>query len=631
MCGVAGIIGRIEPGDLERVTAASDALTHRGPDDEGLWSHTVPDGSFGAILAHRRLAIIDLDHAAAQPMIDAATGTALVFNGEIYNFQDIRDELERLGERFVTSGDSEVILRGYLRWGKAIVPRLRGMFAFVIVDPVAQTALLARDGFGIKPLYMARIRDAHGVRAIAFASEGRALLRAGFARGATDPARIYHYIWSGFSIGPGTIWSDIDEFPRGSHATLSATQIEPRAQRFWQPGRGAAGPQASAADMLEESVRRHLVADVPKVVFLSGGVDSTALVGLARRYESDLETMSLGFAEEAYDEGRFAEQIAARTGTRHHNIRYSASEMLAAIDHSIAALDQPSFDGTNTWLVSRAAAELGFKVGLSGAGGDELTGGYTSFRRLPRLARMLAGPVGALAPAAARLLALVAPGQTARRKLEDVARSNGDLVRLYQTQYGLRSDHDTRALLAADVPAGLSCGLSAARMDELTAEVAALPPVQAVSVLEAELFLGDRLLRDSDAVSMANSLELRVPFVDTCLFDGFDTLPIEERYMPLGSKPPLRAIAYATAGQELVDRPKRGFELPIDRWLRHELRETVAQTLLDRDTCRAIGLDPRQVALTWDNFLKTDRVYWTRIWALFVLLRWSVANATVMA
>jgi len=630
MCGISGIIGRLLPGDQERVAEATRQLAHRGPDDDGLWSFETPDGSFGAVLGHRRLAIIDLRHSAAQPMIDAESGTALVFNGEIYNFLDLRAELEALGESFVTNGDSEVILRGYKRWGDNVVERLRGMFAFVIVDPRAGRALLARDGFGIKPLYTCEIRDAQGVRAIAFASEGRALVKAGFAEPVTEPQRLYRYLWSGFSSGPSTIWRDIDELPRGSIATLDAATRTIAAQRFWVPGRGKINGR-SASELIDESVRLHLVSDVPKVVFLSGGIDSTALVGVARQYETRLETMSLGFAEQDYDESRYAEQIAKAAGTRHHNVQYSAAEMLDSLDRAIAAHDQPSFDGINSWLVSRAAAGLGFKVGLSGAGGDELTGGYTSFRRLPKLARLLSPPFGPLAILAARTLARVSPRQAGRRKIVDLARTHGDLPAIYQTQYAMRSQAGTISLMADRSQTYDPYGLSPERIAELRDEVDGLSPARAVSVLESELFLGDRLLRDSDTVSMDNSIELRVPFVDTCLFDGFDALSDDERYMPFGRKPPLRKIAYDTAGQPLMDRPKRGFELPIERWLREDLRETVTETLLDKAACDAIGLSHRRVAHVWDLFQATDLIYWTRIWSLFVLLRWAAINKITAA
>lgn len=627
MCGISGVVGRLVPDDVERVAAANAALRHRGPDDEGLWQFGGPGDAFGAVLGHRRLSIIDLRHAAAQPMIDPASGTALVFNGEIFNFMDLRAVLQGLGERFETNGDSEVILRGYLRWGEGVVARLRGMFAFVIVDPRARTALFARDGLGIKPLYTAVLRDERGVRATAFASEGRALVAAGFARPVTEPVRLYHYLWGGFSTAPSTIWSDIQEFPRGSSAMLDAARVEPAPTRYWSSGRGAGRPGLSAQDMLDESVRLHLVSDVPKVVFLSGGVDSSALVALARRHETQLETMSLGFAERAADETRFAEAVAAAAGTRHHSIAQSPTEMLDDVDRAIGALDQPSFDAINTWLVSRAAAQLGFKVGLSGAGGDELAGGYTSFRRLPKLARLLGGPGGSLAPMAAKLLARVAPTQASRRKIEDLARSRGDLGKLYQTQYGLRSTAGTLALIA-EPPAGTRdwYGLAPGRMADLVERTDGLSPLRAITLLENELFLGDRLLRDSDAASMDHSIELRVPFVDTVLSDGFDGLPDAERYAPLGSKPPIRQAAYAMAGRELIDRPKRGFELPLEQWLRRELKQTVEDTLLDRTACLSIGLDPRGVADVWTMFLTTRAVYWTRIWALFVLLRWANIN-----
>ena len=632
MCGISGIVGRLAPGDAERIAAANRSMNHRGPDDEGLWQFGNPGDPFGAVLGHRRLSIIDLRHAASQPMVDVATGVALVFNGEIYNFLELRRSLEEAGDRFETNGDSEVILRGFLRWGSAVVPRLRGMFAFVIVDPRSATALFARDGLGIKPLYTALVRDQAGVRATAFASEGRALVAAGYAEPVTTSSRLYQSLWSGFSVAPSTIWRDIDEFPRGATAVLDARTPVPLPARYWASGGGSGRPDLTAHEMLKESVQVHLVSDVPKVIFLSGGVDSSALVALAKPYEPGLSTMSLGFAEQSSDETRFAEAVAAAAGTNHVSVIQTADEMLANIDRAIGALDQPSFDGVNTWLISCAAAERGFKVGLSGAGGDELAGGYSSFRRLPKLARILQGPGGRLIPSAARLLAHIAPNTAARRKIEDLARSGGDLCKLYQTQYGLRARSEMASLLV-EFPEGAHdfYGLAPERMSDLEERIEGLSPLRAITLLENELFLGDRLLRDSDAVSMNVSIELRVPFVDTVLSDGFDGLSDKERYHALGSKPPIRQAAYALAGPALIDRPKRGFELPMERWLRHELRQTVEDTLYDRNACLALGLNPVSVASVFDRFLKTKDIYWTRVWVLFVLLRWANVNKLKMA
>src|SRR4051812_33346259 len=235
MCGISGAIGALRPRHLKRCETMSARLQHRGPDDSGIWKWQVGEG-FGAVLCHRRLSIIDLRAIAAEPMVSQATGTTLVFNGEIYNFRELRAELEAGGAQFITNGDTEVILHGYDHWGVDIFARLRGMFALVLVDPRNRRAVLARDGFGIKPLYWARFTGAEGRPALAFASEGRALVEAGFAERRTDAERVGQYLWNGFMPGPRTIWTDVEEVPRGTYAVLDEARVEPRFERFWSIG-----------------------------------------------------------------------------------------------------------------------------------------------------------------------------------------------------------------------------------------------------------------------------------------------------------------------------------------------------------------------------------------------------------
>ena len=265
MCGISGAIGALRPADVRACEAMSDRLRHRGPDDAGLWSWQVGE-PFGAILCHRRLSIIDLRAIAAEPMVSPSTGTALVFNGEVYNFQDLRAELEAGGAQFITNGDTEVILNGYDRWGVDVFARLRGMFALVIVDPRNRRVITARDGYGIKPLYWTRFAGAGGRPAIAFASEGRALVEAGFAERRTDASRIGQYLWNGFMPGPRTIWSAIEEVPRGCYAILDDRHLEPRFERFWNIGSSLRQRTSIGVDeaewMIAEAVKLHLIADV---------------------------------------------------------------------------------------------------------------------------------------------------------------------------------------------------------------------------------------------------------------------------------------------------------------------------------------------------------------------------------
>jgi len=626
MCGISGAIGALRPGDVERCEAMSARLQHRGPDDNGTWTWRVGEG-FGAVLCHRRLSIIDLRHIAAEPMVSKATGTTLVFNGEIYNFQAIRAELEAGGAKFLTNGDTEVILHGYDRWGVDIFARLRGMFALVLVDPRNERVVLARDGYGIKPLYWARFAGAEGRPAIAFASEGRALVEAGFAERRTSSDRVGQYLWNGFMPGPHTIWTDVQEVPRGSYAVLDKQYSEPRFERFWNIGssfRNGSVIDAKEADrLIAEDVRLHLIADVPLAVFLSGGVDSTAVAAAAASQAGEVHTISVAFTEADADERRFAAAAAKAIGTSHHVVELSASSILADIEDAVGALDQPSFDGINSWFVSREAVRLGFKVALSGAGGDELAGGYSSFRRVLRAHPLMKMPGSGLAAGlAGAVLRQLRPAS----KTGQLGQAFGALERMYQTQYALFSTDTLRGLLS-DPASAPTWGVDREREAMLAQEIASLPPLQAVTALESEMFLGDRLLRDMDSVSMAHSLEVRVPFVDTVLSDRLAGLSDADRYLPIGQKQLLRRQSRTVLPENFFSRPKRGFEFPMDEWIRGPLRSMVEGRLLDANQCAAMGLNAPAVAAIWQQFLsKPGAIYWTRPWAIFALLQWAARN-----
>ena len=626
MCGIAGAIGALRPSHVETCEAMSERLRHRGPDDSGTWTWQL-GGSFGAVLCHRRLSIIDLRAIAAEPMISPVTGTTLVFNGEIYNFQALRSELEAAGDRFITNGDTEVILHGYDRWGVDVFRRLRGMFALVLVDPRNRRAVLARDGYGIKPLYWARFPGAEGRPALAFASEGHALVEAGFAEPRADAAGIGQYLWNGFMPGPRTIWTDVQEVPRGCFAVLEEQRIEPKFDRFWSIGssfRDRDSIDAPEADrLISDTVKFHLIADVPLAVFLSGGVDSTAIAAAAAAHTNELHTVSVAFAEADADERCFASAAAAAIGSSHHVVELTPAAILADIEEAVAALDQPSFDGINSWFVSREAARLGFKVALSGAGGDELAGGYSSFRRALGAESIMKVPGSrSVARIAGRALEQIRPGS----KSGQLGRGFGSLEQMYQTQYALFSAGTLQRLLL-NSEALTPWGVDEERESSLAAEIAPLSTLKAVTALESEMFLGDRLLRDMDSVSMAHSLEVRVPFVDTVLADSLAGLSDADRYLPIGEKRLLRRQSRAALPDSFFSRPKRGFEFPMDNWMRGPLRPMIEARLLDPQLCAGLGLRGTEVAKIWRRFLdRPGAIYWTRPWALFSLLQWASTN-----
>jgi len=394
VCGISGEVGPAV--DLAFVQRASAQQTHRGPDASAVrqWRQCV--------LGHNRLRIIDLSPGADQPLTNEDQAVWVVFNGEIYNFTELRAELVTAGHTFQTHTDTEVLVHLYEEHGPALVERLRGMFAFAIWDDRAQLLLLARDRLGIKPLYYRREGD--GLR---FASEVRALRT---ASGSLDPAGLSAYLRLGWVPGPGTIIAGIEELPAGHLLEWQDGQV--RLRRWWQPPRRmASGVETDGeplADVLADAFRRHLVADVPVGLFLSSGVDSLALAYLAARAGADLTGYTVAF-DTGPGEAREAASLAHHLGLAHETITISGAQVLAELPRIVADLDQPSVDGVNSWVISRAVRQAGLTVALSGLGGDELFAGYSTFRRVPRMVR--AGRLARGLPAPARAVI----GQAAQR------------------------------------------------------------------------------------------------------------------------------------------------------------------------------------------------------------------------
>lgn len=644
MCGIAGIIGRIGGETRGALARMSDAMRHRGPNGAGVWESETDERGWGALLAHRRLAILDLTPAGAQPMTDEATGHTIVFNGAIYNYRELRDRLSSAGERFASSGDTAVLLRALGRWGEEAVADLRGMFAFATWDPKRRRLLLARDPLGIKPLYLARNPDPDGTWAIAFASEVRTLLASGLLpRPRLAAEAVASVIWNGFVVGPGSAVEGIELLSAGHLLELDGAGREVGSAAFWKMDRRSDAPpidEEEFASLVQESVRLHLASDVPVAVFLSSGVDSSAVAHLARRASGEpVHTFTLAFEDQERSEGPIAREIAAAIGTEHHEVVLTEDAFVSHLEPALDRLDQPTFDGLNSWFMSRAVREAGFGVALVGTGGDELFGGYKSFRDLPSLQKFLRFtaflPKEKLAALAGLLLSMrhrgaPIPPQTRWAKLPAMIRQGNDLLGLYQLAYALFLPDFQEQLLDPAFGTALPQGLPPSFHARMMAESRDRPPLPAVSSMEHRLFLGERLLRDNDVASMAASIEQRLPLVDSVLLEHADRLPDETRYEPIGSKAALRRIGLDGLPKELFDRPKRGFELPFDRWIRRGLRGSMDEVMRDPEVARAAGLQPEVVGRLWEGYLAgAPGLYWSRVWAIFVLLRWCQANSVV--
>ncbi len=595
MCGITGLfsfsVGRGFP-SRDLLNRLSASLIARGPDSFGYWE--AQDGS--VMLAHRRLAIIDLTAAGNQPFVDSHSENVLVFNGEIYNFRELRRNLEAAGHVFISDGDSEVILKGYREWGEAMVPRLRGMFAFALWDARDRRLLLARDPYGIKPLYYV---DRGGC--LTFASQVRPLRKHVATRSEPDPAGIVGFLLMGSVPEPWTMYAGIRAVPAGSMLSVSAQGVS-LPKTFASVGRvwamAAEHPKKLDADGFAERVRSamaasvtaHCVADVPVGAFLSAGVDSGALVGLmAEDPASVLRTMTLGVGEfrgGAQDEVTLAEAMARRYGTAHETVWIDDAEVMSDLPRVLADMDQPSVDGVNTWLVSKYAARSGLKVVVSGVGGDELFGGYRHFTDLPRWRDRIrmAAKVPGLLPLAASTSHWAHRFGWVHAKAEGLARLGKNLPGLYLVRRGLFMPWELSQFLDDDL---LREGLAALKPPDFLREQSSGETgwdYAAIAALEAGSYLRNQLLRDSDWASMAHSLELRTPLVDYQLLQ--ELAPILAAPRPVGMEGK-RALALAprpVLPNTLINRPKSGFALPMDRWITRTevLTEWRQQPSLDR-------------------------------------------------
>lgn len=642
MCGIAGIIGRLDDSNRAALERMNNAMVHRGPDAGGTWASSPDARGWGALLAHRRLSILDLSPGGAQPMTDPVTGFVVTFNGEIYNFADLRRRLVAEGQAFSSTGDTAVMLRALGLHGSEAVKWLRGMFAFACWDPRQRRLLMARDPLGIKPLYLARNSNPDASWSVAFASELRALLASNLLGSPhLDPQAVASGVWNGFVVGPATAVEGIELLMPGRLIEFDGAGKEICNEDFWsisERATEAVMDEDELESILEEGLRLHLASDVPLAVFLSGGIDSSVMANLAQRATKDpIHTFTLAFEEQELNEGPIAKRIAAAIGTRHHEVVLTEQHFVRNLEAALDSLDQPTFDGLNSYYMSQAIRAAGFTVALSGTGGDELFGGYTSFRDLPVLQRgsrrtafVPAGLKAAAAALASRLMSPrggTVPPQTRWAKFPEMVRRGDDLLALYQLAYSLFLPEFQRELLAPDFAGALADGLPHAMRARITAETRARTPLSAISVMEQRLFLGERLLRDNDVASMAASLEQRVPLVDQVLFESVDGLPDQTRYQPLRSKALLRRIGLRGLDPALFDRPKSGFVLPLDRWIRTGLQKAMDQTLRDPQAVAPVGLDPVAVERLWRAFLEgAPGMYWSRVWSVYVFVRWCHRN-----
>ena len=637
MCGIAGFTG---PRADDALHAMVRALHHRGPDDSGVWA------SEGASLGMARLAVLDLSAAGHQPMAIEDGTIQVVYNGEVYNFAAERRALEAMGVRFRSTSDTEVVLRLYERYGDDFVVRLRGMFALAIWDrrrgPARERLVLVRDHLGIKPLLYARV----GARLV-FASELKALLASGLVAPTIDPTALRTLLTYGSVLQPRTILRDVYALPPGHRMIVEGGGT--RVEEYWSLGLDRVaglrsrpyGDQVDAvADVLEQSARLQLVSDVPLGAFLSGGVDSSILVAvMTKAVGTPVKTFSVGFGDEgsAMDETADAERMASHLGTDHTTSIVTGDDVRERITAIAAALDQPSVDGVNSYFVS-LAARRSVTVAVSGTGADELFAGYPWFitmaRETDRWAhepwRALAGSIVAAAarhPAFDRLLRRRGGGRVHLLR-------RGGFVGAYGETYQIFGPVGAARLLSPAVATAAGAGApphrDLTRLDELAAGSA----IERVTALATRGYLTNQLLRDIDAVSMAHSLEVRVPYLDPGVVDAVLSLPDEAKlgdvraadpygqtYRETGAKRVLIDVGRRWLPRDFDVQLKRGFAMPFGAWLRGPLDDVFDDTVTGRSARRRGVLDPSAVDHVRDRFRRGE-TSWAEPWLLMMFELW---------
>jgi len=620
----------------ERPEAKADtlaAMLHqmvpRGPDDEG--SAEIHPNAGGALwLGARRLAIQDLSPAGHMPMKDPVTGACLVFNGEIFNFGELRRELEARGHRFRSQGDTEVLLMGYREWGEKVLDRLRGMFAFALWDSAQQTLLLARDRMGIKPLYYTK-----SAGRLLFASELRALLASGLVARELDVTGLDSFLKFGAVQEPVTMVRGVELLPAGCLMRWrnGAAQIE----RYWElpsaalPLNGNPRIRAQHVEELREelntAVRMRLVSDVPLGIFLSGGLDSTVLAAIAARNSTRLKTFTVTFAEEQFAEGVKARQVARLLETEHHEITLSQGDLLNTLPAAVAAMDQPTVDGINTYMVSRATKSAGVTVALSGLGGDEQFAGYRSFRLVPRMEWTERRVPRWLRLAAAGSVSPFLGGSTRGQKMALWLRGMDAFPHPFYVSRLVFSPAQIARMLQPERLLEVQFEAYGEELARQQKVIARHDPVNRVACLEMLVYLRNTLLRDTDSMSMAHSLEVRVPLLDHRVTEKALSLPGRWK-VESGQR---KSLLVAAAGRELpakiLAQRKRGFEFPWDQWLRGRLRPAVEAAIAEPGPVLESAVHWPDVRQMWSEF-QEGRCHWSRVWMFYVLRQWTAQNLT---
>jgi asparagine synthase (glutamine-hydrolysing) len=614
MCGISGIIGLDKVKGQSLIQPMMDAMQHRGPDAQGSFVDEQ------VALGHVRLSIIDLSHGADQPLHEASGRFVIVFNGEIYNYQEVKALIDF---NWKTNSDTEVILAAYMKWGKDCLSKLNGMFAFAIWDKQEKDLFIARDRMGIKPLYYS---VNNGV--LVFGSEMRSLLASNLVSRKIDRQGLCEYLSRIAVKTPRTILSDIHQLLPGYSAIFKGGVL--KTEQYWtmakspdkarQP-KSLAEAQSKTLELFQQSIRRRMVADVPVGAFLSGGIDSSAAVAaMATQSPNPISTFSIVFDEKEFDESTYARMIAEKYGTKHTEILLKPSMLIEELPGFFNDLDSPTVDGINTYLVSKLVKDTGIKVVLTGLGGDELFAGYKNFARWKKFKKygfLLTNPVSQLLVSVASKLY----NHRALTKIYDLQQSEGKgFTKFYNNSRRIFLKKEMEKLI--DQP---KCKELDNFVDLNSSAVQSMPALSQYSVGEMSNYTLDVLIKDTDQMSMAWALEVREPFFDYELIEYLLGVP-DEFKMEEGTPKALLVKAMGDMlPHDIVYRPKKGFSFPWDYWLRNELK-SYCQNSIEKLETRALFKKGSLLSF-WNRFLNRDKsITWTHVWAFVVLEQWMEKN-----
>ena len=617
MCGINGILGlNNELQASEIIAVMNKAIAHRGPDNTG--SYVAPMVALG----HVRLSIIDLSEAGNQPFYSSDKRFVLVFNGEIYNYKSLKSQLNDYD--FKTSTDTEVIIAAYLKWGTSFLQHLNGMFAFVLHDTLEKQTIIARDRLGIKPVYY---YQKNGV--LAFASEIRALIKSKLFKPTINALSLNDYLRYQTVHAPNTILSEVKMLMPGTYIFIDEKQTQ--FVTYWDIKQSYSKEAAlhdynevksNINNLLFEAVERRLVADVPFGAFLSGGIDSSIIVGMMSQISSSkVSTFSVTFAEEAFSEAKYSNLIAKKFNTNHTEIKLSPDDFLEAIPAALKAMDHPSGDGPNTFIVSKVTKASGIKMALSGLGGDEVFAGYDVFKRLSQLKKLQLFSIlpSSIRNLPAKALMTLKPSVTNKKLVDLLSMPNFDLSSTYPL---VREVLDAKVI--KDILAHKE-NIDITFLDRIKAiEQSDLPFLSKISYAEINTYMQNILLRDTDQMSMAHALEVRVPFLDYKLVEYVMGVKDEFKYPQTPKKLLVESVGELIPSS-IVNRPKMGFTLPWEHWLKNELKQ-LSQEHIERLSQRSF-FNADAVKQLWDLFITNDKsITWSRMWPLIVLENWMEEN-----